>query len=124
MRGLATLDEAGTALQPGEDFILGLPVALVLAQRLRLPTVEPEEFDEMVRIQLEKAMPYSMDEMTTDFELVSQAEEGSVISAVAIHNEKLSEIAAPLVSAGLIPGQVTIYAAQRAATHAPVGTRF
>lgn len=122
MRGLATLDEAGTALQPGEDFVLGLPVALVLAQRLRLPTVEREEFDEMVRIQLEKAMPYSMEEMTTGFELVSQAEEGSVISAVAIHNEKLSALAAPLLAAGLIPGQVTIYAAQRAATHAPVGT--
>ena len=122
VRGLATLDEAGTALQPGEQFVLGLPVALVLAQRLRLPTVEREEFDEMVRIQLEKAMPYSMDEMTTGFELVSQTEEGSVISAVAIHNEKLSELAAPLLSAGLIPDQVTIYGAQRAATHAPVGT--
>jgi hypothetical protein len=122
VRGLATLEEAGTALQPGEQYILGLPVALVLAQRLRLPTVERDEFDEMVRIQLEKAMPYSMEEMTTGFELVSQTEEGSVISAVAIHNEKLSELAAPLLSAGLIPGQVTIYAAQRAATHAPVGT--
>jgi hypothetical protein len=122
VRGLATLEEAGTALQPGEDFVLGLPVSLVLAQRLRLPTVERDEFDEMVRIQLEKAMPYSMEEMTTGFELVSQAEEGSVISAVAVHNEKLSELAAPLLSAGLTPGQVTIYAAQRAATHAPVGT--
>jgi hypothetical protein len=122
VRGLATLDEAGTALQPGEDFVLGLPVALVLAQRLRLPTVEREEFDEMVRIQLEKAMPYSMEEMTTGFELVSPTEEGSVISAVAVHNEKLSGLAAPLLSAGLIPSQVTVYATQRAATHAPVGT--
>ena len=50
MRGLATLDEAGTALQPDEDFVLGLPVRLVLAQRLRLPTVERDEFDEMVTI--------------------------------------------------------------------------
>ncbi len=59
MRGLATLEEAGTLLAPGDDFVLGLPVAVVLAQRLRLPTVERDEFVEMVRIQIEKAMPYS-----------------------------------------------------------------
>jgi hypothetical protein len=121
VRGLATLDEAGALLQPGEDFVLGLPVAIVLAQRLRLPTIDRDEFVEMVRIQIEKAMPYSTEEMTTDSEIISQTEEGSVISAVAVHNEKLSELAAPLLSLGLIPSQVTVYAAQRAATHAPVG---
>jgi hypothetical protein len=121
VRGLATLEEAGTLLQPGEDFVLGLPVALVLAQRLRLPTIDRDEFVEMVRIQVEKAMPYPAEEMSTDSELISQTEEGSVISAVAVHNEKLSELAEPLLSLGLIPNQVTVYAAQRAATHAPLG---
>lgn len=121
VRGLATLDEAGALLQPGEDFVLGLPVAVVLAQRLRLPTIDRDEFVEMARIQIEKAMPYSTEEMTTGSEIISQTEEGSVISAVAVHNEQLSELAAPLLSLGLIPNQVTVYAAQRAATHAPVG---
>jgi hypothetical protein len=121
VRALASLEEAGTLLQPGEDFVLGLPVAVVLAQRLRLPTVDREEFEEMARIQIEKAMPYSTEEMTTASEIISETEEGSVISAVAVHNEKLSELAAPLLSLGLIPSQVTVYAAQRAATHAPVG---
>ena len=121
VRGLATLDEAGALLQPGEDFILGLPVAVVLAQRLRLPTIDRDEFVEMARIQIEKAMPYSTEEMTTGSEIISQTDEGSVISAVAIHNDQLSELAAPLISRGLIPSQVTVYAAQRAATHAPVG---
>ena len=118
---MATLDEAATLLQPGDDFVLGLPVTVVLAQRLSLPTVDSDEFREMVRIQIEKAMPYSAEEMTTDSELISQTEEGSVISAIAVHNEKLSELAAPLLSHGLIPSRVTVYAAQRAATHAPDG---
>jgi hypothetical protein len=122
VRGLATLEEAGALLSPEDDFVLGLPVSIVLAQRMRLPTVERDEFVEMVRIQVEKAMPYPADEMTTDSELISQTEEGSVISAVAVHNEKLSELAAPLLSLGLIPRQVTVYAAQRAGTHAPVGS--
>lgn len=122
MRGLAALDEAGDLLKRGEDFILGLPVAIVLAQRLRLPTIDRDEFVEMVRIQIEKAMPYSTEEMTTDSEIIRQTEEGSIISAVAVHNEKLSELVAPLISRDLIPSQVTVYAAQRASTHAPLGT--
>jgi hypothetical protein len=121
VRGLATLEEAGSLLQPGEKFVLGLPVAVVLAQRLRLPTIDREEFADMVRIQIEKAMPYSTEEMTIDSELISQTEESSVISAIAVHNEKLFELATPLVSLGLLPSQVTVYAAQRAATHAPEG---
>jgi len=122
VRGLTTLEEAGELLNPGDDFVLGLPVAVVLAQRLRLPTVDPDEFGEMARIQIEKAMPYSTEEMTTGSEIISQAEEGSIISAIAVHNENLSELAAPLLSRGLIPRQVTVYAAQRAATHAPKGS--
>ena len=121
VRGLATLEEAGALLKPEDDFVLGLPVSVVLAQRLSLPTIERDEFVEMVRIQIEKAMPYSSEEMTTDSEVISQTDEGSVISAVAVHNEKLSELAAPLLSLGLIPSRVTVYAAQRAATHAPDG---
>jgi len=108
-------------LNSANGFVLGLPAAVVLTQRLRLPTVDRDEFVEMARIQIEKAMPYSTDEMTTDSEIISQTAEDSVISAVAVHNERLSELAAPLLALGLIPGQVTVYAAQRAATHAPTG---
>jgi hypothetical protein len=121
VRSVATLDEAAALLVAGEDFVLGLPVNSILAQRLRLPTVDQQEFTEMVRIQVEKALPYSPEDVTTDFELIEQTETESVISAVAVHNERLTEMAAPLLSRGLIPSQVTVYAAQRAATHAAEG---
>ncbi len=39
----------------------------------------------------------------------------------AIRNEQLAEIAGPLLENGYIPRQVTVYAAQRASTHAPKG---
>ena len=122
VRAVASVGEAAELLQPGDDIVLALPLDLVLAQRMRLPTTDPAEFGEMVRIQIEKAMPYSPEEMTTDSEVISQSEEGSVISAVAVHNEKLNELAAPLLARGLIPSQVTIYAGHRAATHSPEGT--
>jgi type II secretory pathway component PulL len=122
VRAIANVEEAAQLLQPEDDIVLALPLELVLAQRMRLPTTDPAEFGEMVRIQIEKAMPYSPEEMTTDSEVISQSEEGSVISAVAVHNEKLNELAAPLIARGLIPSQVTIYAGHRAATHSPEGT--
>src|SRR6266478_3483984 len=121
VRKLRTLDEAVPLLTAEDDFVLGLPIAAVLAQRLHLPTVDPAEFPEMVRIQIEKALPFSADEVTSDFELIEQNENESVISAVAVRNERLAEIAAPLLDKGIIPSQVTVYAAQRATTHAPEG---
>jgi hypothetical protein len=122
VRGVGNLEEAADLLQPEDDIVLALPLELVLAQRMRLPTTDASEFVEMVRIQVEKAMPYSPEEMTTDSEVISQSEDGSVISAVAVHNEKLNELAAPLIARGLIPSQVTVYAGHRAATHSPEGT--
>jgi len=116
-----TLQEAVPLLTAQDDLVLGLPIAAVLAQRFRLPTVDPAEFPEMVRIQIEKALPFSPDEMTSDFELIEQNETESVISAVAVRNAQLAEIAAPLLEGGYIPRQVTVYAAQRASTYAPEG---
>lgn len=118
---LANLEAAVPLLNAQDDVVLGLPISAVLAQRLRLPTVDPAEFPEMVRIQIEKALPFSADEVTTDFELIEQNETDSVVSAIAVRNEQLAELAAPLLDRGYIPRQVTVYAAQRGSTHAPQG---
>jgi hypothetical protein len=115
------LSEAAPLLNAQDNVVLGLPIAAVLTQRFRLPTVDPTEFPEMVRIQIEKALPFSPDEVTTDFELIEQNENESVISAVAVRNDQLAEIAAPLLARGLIPRQVTVYASQRATTYVPEG---
>jgi len=63
---VGSVEEAAGLLQPEDEIVLALPIELVLAQRMRLPTTDPSEFGEMVRIQIEKAMPYSPEEMTTD----------------------------------------------------------
>ena len=121
VRKLQTLEEAVPLLSATDDFVLGLPVTAVLAQRFRLPTVDPAEFPEMIRIQIEKVLPFSAEEVTTDFELIEQNESESVVSAIAIRNAQLAEMASPLLERGCIPRQVTVYAAQRASTHAPKG---
>src|SRR5207245_3635498 len=92
-----------------------------IRHRYPMPTIEPAECTERIPIQSEKAHPFSAEAVTTDFELIEQNETESVISAVAVRNERLAEIAAPLIDNGIIPRQVTVYAAQRATTHAPEG---
>jgi hypothetical protein len=121
VRKLESLEEAVPLLTPTDDLVLGLPLTAVLAQRFHLPTGDPAEFQEMIRIQVEKALPFSPDEVTTDFEVIEQNESGSVVSAVAVRNDQLAEIAEPLLKRGYIPRQVTVYAAQRASTYAPQG---
>src|SRR5437016_12788265 len=74
VRLLRNLEEAVPLLNAKDDLVLSLPVSAVLAQRFRLPTIDPSEFPEMVRIQIEKALPFSLDELTTDFELIEQNE--------------------------------------------------
>lgn len=121
MRLLQTLDQAVPLLKREDDLILGLPIAAVLAQRFRLPTVDPAEVPEMVRIQIEKALPFAPEEITTDYELIEQDQNESIISAVAVQNDRLTQMVAPLLDNGFIPRQVTVYASQRATTHAPSG---
>src|SRR4029077_12975781 len=88
-RKTATPGGAVPFLSATDDFVLGLPVAAVLAQRFRLPSVDPAEFPEMIRIQIEKVLPFSAEEVTTDFEVIEQDENESVVSAVAVRNEQL-----------------------------------
>ena len=95
MRKLETLAEAVPLLAATDEFVLGLPVSAVLAQRFRLPSVDPAEFAEMIRIQIEKLLPFSADEVTTDFELIEQSDSESVVSAIAIRNEKRAAVASP-----------------------------
>jgi hypothetical protein len=121
VRLLRSLEEAIPLLNSKDELVLGLPISAVLAQRFRLPTVDPAEFPEMVRIQIEKALPFSADEVTTDFEVIEQNETDSVVSAIAVRNADLAQLAAPLLDRGYIPRQVTVYAAQRAGTHVPEG---
>src|SRR5437764_13526441 len=66
VRKLQTLGEAVPLLSATDDFVLGLPVAAVLAQRFRLPGVDPAELPEMIRIQIETALPFSAEDVASD----------------------------------------------------------
>jgi hypothetical protein len=115
---VADLNEAASLLTTDDELVLSLPVNAVIAQRLRLPTTDPSEYEGMVRLQVEKSFPYPPEDVTSAFEVIEKSESESVISSVAVHNARLNELAGPLINRGFIPRQVTVYAAQRAASHA------
>src|SRR5207253_6710087 len=92
VRKLQTLEEAVPLLSADDEFVLGLPVSAVMAQRFRLPTVDPAEFPEMIRLQIEKLLPFPADELTSDFELIEQNESERVVSSVGISNEHVDEM--------------------------------
>jgi type II secretory pathway component PulL len=117
VRAFATLEEAAQTLDSESDVVLALPISAVLAQRMRLPSAEGEDLREMVRIQLEKSLPFPAEEVTSDFEVIEQVNGECVISAVAVQNDRLRELAAPLLNRNVIPRVVTVYAAQRLASH-------
>jgi hypothetical protein len=121
VRNVADLNEAASLLQAGDEIVFALPINAILAQRLRLPTSDPTEFGEMVRLQVEKSFPYPPEEVTSDFEVIERAESDSIISSVAVHNQRLNDLAAPLINRGHIPRQVTVYAVQRAVSRAAEG---
>src|SRR5438045_8132833 len=121
VRAFPTLDEAAQTLSTDDNVVLALTMSAVLAQRMRLGSVGGSELREMVRIQLEEALPFSAEEVTSDFEVIEQENEECVISAIAVQNQRLQEIAAPLLNRKVIPRAVTVYAAQRIATHAENG---
>src|SRR6059058_1611528 len=105
VRAFPSLDDAAQTLSTDDDVVLALPISAVLAQRMRLPSVEGSELREMVRIQLEKALPFSTEEVTSDFEVIEQGNGECVISAVAVQNQRLTEIAAPLLIGGSFRAQ-------------------
>src|SRR5262245_35835448 len=101
VRKLQTLEEAVPLLSANDEFVLGLPVSAVIAQRFRLPSVDPAEFPEMIRLQIEKLLPFPADEVTSDFELIEQSESESVVSAIEIRKEQVADMGWTMLDRGL-----------------------
>ena len=111
-----TLDEAAAALPENSILRFSLPVSNVLLERMHLPSTDREELSGMVLLQLEKSLPYGVEEQTSGFDLIQQGETESDILAVAIGNAQLDELCQPLRAHRKLPDQVSVFAIQLAAT--------
>lgn len=105
----ATLAEAAATLKPGLALHLALPCDALIIEGLRLPTPDRSELPSMVRLQLEKSLPYPLEEVSADFiVLETTPKESSVVSIVASH-AALEKLCQPLRQRGVSPRWVTPY---------------
>jgi len=147
IREAASLAELASALssQTGPknappEINLALPTRLLVLERLTLPSADRTELAGMVRLQLEKTLPYPVEETTSGFQVISQKETeiaspsstegGDVATAVqtmtestvlicAVHNETLQSFCAPLLQSEQFPHSVTPWAMHVAAKALP-----
>ncbi len=116
----ASLEAAAVNLEDAERFVLALPLSLGLVHRLTLPPAEPDELDDMARIQLEKILPYPVESVSLALTEIVRSETGVTVAVDTVHSDRLAAVCQPLVSRGAWPLRV-IFHARALAAEAPAG---
>lgn len=123
---------AGKAPAPG--LTVALPTRFAVFERFTLPSTDPGELEGMVRLQLEKTLPYPVEETTHGFQILPRQEPDgerpepggenpppaaeSTIVACAVHNPAVEALCTPLLQARHYPERLTLWA-MLVATQAP-----
>jgi hypothetical protein len=110
-----TLDEAIAAIPEDAHIELALPCQSVLLERHKLPATDRAELADMLQLQLEKTLPFPVDEVSHGYELLGQADNESTILSIAAHHTQLDQLCAPLRSRGRLPERITLQAQRVAA---------
>jgi hypothetical protein len=116
------LEDAAAALPAGATVHLALPCNAALLERMTLPSIDRAELSGMVQLQLEKTLPYSVDEVSSDFDVLEQAESESTLLTVTAKHTQLDRLCEPLRIKAFLPEKVTVYAQHVAATCAADAT--
>lgn len=105
-----SLEAAAVNLLPEEGFNLDIPLDFGLVQRFVLPSAEPDELEEMARIQLEKILPYPIDDVGIALQTIRRTESEAVLAVQAAHHERLLNLCQPLTAHGRWPLRVNFHA--------------
>lgn len=114
-----TLDEALSVIPDDAHIELSLPCQSVLLERHKLPATDRAELADMLQLQLEKTLPFPVEEVSHGYELLGQEDNESTILSIAAHHTQLDQICAPLRDKGRLPERITLEA-QRVAAACPV----
>jgi hypothetical protein len=111
----ATLAEAAAALPAGTLVHLALPCQAVLLERMTLPATDRAELAGMVQLQLEKSLPFAIEDVAADFQIVETGGTESTLVSAAAQNVQLDALCAPLRERGRPPEKITPFAMHIAA---------
>lgn len=115
---LPTMDEAIASIPSDAHIELTLPCQSVLLERHKLPATDRAEIADMLQLQLEKTLPFPVEEVTHGYELLEQGENESTILSISAHHSELDQICGPLRERGMLPERITLEA-QRLAVGCP-----
>lgn len=114
-QAVESLADAASAAPAGQALHLALPTSAVLMERMRLPSKDRDELEGMMRLQLEKTLPFSADEVTAAFEIIEQTDTESLLLALAANNDQLDAMCEPLRAQRRLPEKITPFAMHVAA---------
>jgi hypothetical protein len=115
-QSVATLGDAIAALPADASIELALPCQSVLIERHKLPSTDSAEIADMLQLQLEKTLPYPIEDVSHGFEVLSQNESESTVITFAASRAQLDALCAPLREKGRIPVRITLQALRVAAS--------
>lgn len=106
----SSLEAAAASLTPDDAFVVTLPIDMGLVQRMSLPAAEPGELEEMVRIQLEKILPYPAESVGIATQELARTETEVALAVESVHQDRLVELCQPLVARDCWPRKVAFHA--------------
>ena len=121
-QSVATLGDAIAAMPADANVELALPCQSVLIERHKLPSTDKAELADMLQLQLEKTLPYPLEDVSHGFEILTQGENESTVLTYAASRAQLDTLCAPLREKGRIPRRITLQALRVAAACPDTGT--
>jgi hypothetical protein len=104
-RRLATaMDAAGMSRGTA---VFALDRSITSFKRLDLPTTNPDELADMVRIAVERDLPIDSDEAVIDFTVIGRSETGTTVESVTVPRREVERIREIAAAAGLVVGRIS-----------------
>src|SRR6478752_7447633 len=110
-----TLDDAIAVVPANAHVELALPCNSVLLERHKFPATDRAELADMLQLQLEKTLPFPVEEVSHGFQVLGQEENESTVLSVAASHAQLDQLCATLRSNGRLPERITLNALRLAA---------
>ena len=105
-----SIAEAAASL-PAESVVeIALPVSRVVVERMTLPALDRAELAGMVHLQLEKSLPFPVEDVTSNFQVIGRTESESTLLAVAINNAHFIAFCQPFRARSISPQRASFFA--------------
>ena len=106
----ASLEAAAASLPASVPVHLALPCQDILFERLSLPSTDREELSGMIQLQLEKTLPFPLEEISSGFLIVKEHETESVVVSAVVQLGAIEAQSQSLRAVGRLPEKITPFA--------------